>query len=92
MSDFDAKNVNEQVNERLKKDFEHYRKTLHFFGGNIPIQALCVPKYIENALIDAGCIRVYDIFDRDLRKIKGIGTKGIDLLTSRLDEFFSVSL
>lgn len=77
---------------RLKKDFEHYRKTLSFLAANVPIEALCLPPVIENALLKEGCLRVYDLINRDLTKIKGIGTGRLALLTSRLDEFFTISL
>ena len=78
--------------DRVKKDFQHYRQILAFLGGNVPIQALCLPKVIENALVADGCLRVYDLINRDLGKIKGLGRSRIDLLTSRLDEFFAISL
>ncbi len=78
--------------ERAKKDFEYYRTTLAFMGTNVPIQALCLPKSIENVLISNGCLRICDMINLDLAKIKGIGSNRLSLLTSRLDEFFSVSI
>jgi hypothetical protein len=78
--------------ENLKKDFFHYRQTLAYMGANVPLQVLCLPKEIENALLSNGCLRVYDLIDRDLRKIKGIGDRRLELLTTRLDEFFTVSI
>ena len=76
----------------LKKDLEHWRKLLEFMGANVPIQALCLPKTLEKALISDGIIRVYDLIGRDLTKIKGIGAGRLSLLTSRLDEFLSIGI
>lgn len=78
--------------EKFKKDLNHYRKTLCYLEGNVPIQVLCLPKVLENALLRDGCLRIYDLFNRDLTKIKGIGKNRISLLTSRLDEFLTVSI
>ena len=83
---------NSKVGERLKEDLQYYRKTLLFLGGNVPIEALCLPKVIETLLIKDGLTRVYDLIGRDLTEIKGIGKTRVDLLASRLDEFFSVGL
>jgi hypothetical protein len=78
--------------EEIKKNLIHYRNVLSYMGANVPIAALCLPKVIENALTRDGCERVYDLINRDLTKIKGLGKNRIDLLTSRLDEFFTVSI
>ncbi len=76
----------------LKKDLHNYRKTLHYMGSNVPIQVLCLPKSLEKTLIKEGLIRVYDLISCDLTEIKGIGSNRLSLLTSRLDEFFTVSI
>ncbi len=77
---------------RLKEDMAHYRRTISYLEANVPIQVLCLPKVIEKALINEGCLRVYDLINRDLGKIKGLGSGRLDLLASRLDEFFTVSI
>ena len=76
----------------LDEDLAHYRNVLRYLGGNVPIQVMCLPSVIENALIADGCLRVYDLFNRDFTKIKGLGRNRIDLLRSRLDEFISVQI
>ena len=76
----------------VKKNLDHYRKTLHYMGANVPVQVLCLPKAVEKLLIKEGFIRVYDLISRDLSEIKGLGDRRLDLLTSRLDEFFTVSI
>ena len=81
---------NKEVAERLKEDLAHYRKSLRFLGANVPIGVLCLPPAIEKILIDGGYLRVYDLLNGDFIKIKGIGKRRLDLLTSRLDQFLSV--
>lgn len=96
----DNENLNNTINEDVqplitsnpKKDFEHYRKTLMYMGANVPIQVLCLPKAIEKALLKSELLRVYDLISCDLTKIEGIGERRLDLLASRLDEFFTISI
>lgn len=90
MTDFDVALKDSQ--DRLKEDLSHYRNVMYFLGANVPIETLCLPKTIESILIDDGCVRVYDLINRDFTKIKGLGTKRLALLTSRLDEFLTISL
>lgn len=78
--------------EELNKNLAHYRNILMYMGANVPIQVLCLPKVIESALINDGCIRVYDMINRDLAKVKGIGRERLDVIESRLDNFFTVSI
>jgi len=80
-----------KVNKQLLESLEVYRKTMSFMYGDAPIGVLCLPPIIENALIDYGCLRVYDLFNCDFTKVKGIGASRIRQLTARLDEFFPVS-
>ena len=88
----DVDNENIDIIEESKKNLAHYRNVLQFMGANIPIQALCLPKPIENALLRADCLRVYDLINRDFTEIKGIGRDRADILASRLDEFFTVCI
>lgn len=78
--------------EKLQEDLSHYRNTLSYLGANVPIQVLCLPKAVEKCLAKSGCIRVYDLINRNLAEIEGLGVARINLLTSRLDEFFSIGL
>jgi hypothetical protein len=78
--------------EKLSEEFEHYRIILSFLGGNAPIGVLCLPKPLQNKLINAGFSRLIDLLTEDFRKIKGIGNKSQALLTARLNEFFSVPI
>lgn len=83
-------------NNRLKQEFEyclvHYRNVLGHLQADIPITCLCLPKVIENLLLSKGYERVYDLIGEDITKIKGLGARRVDVLSSRLQEFFSVSL
>jgi hypothetical protein len=78
--------------EKLSEEFEYYRNILSFLGGNAPIGVLCLPKHLQNKLIKAGFTRLVDLMTNDFRKIKGIGNISQTLLTSRLDQFFSVPI
>lgn len=78
--------------QNVKKDFAYYKQVLSYMGADISIQVLCLPKSVENTLVREGIVRVYDLFNRDLTEIKGLGSARLDLLASRLNEFFSVSL
>lgn len=80
-----------EINDKLKINFNRYKKALLLLSADAPIEVLCLPKVIENILLRDGCVRIYDIFDRDLTKIKGFGDSRIANLTSRLDEFISMS-
>lgn len=84
--------MSEINNDELKKNMEHYRNTLLFLGGNVPIEALCLPKSLESLLIRSGCLRVYDMINLDLRKIKGLGRERRAILSSRLQEFFTIQI
>lgn len=90
MTDFEVAIKDSQ--DRLKEDLSHYRNVMYFLGANVPIETLCLPKTIETILIEDGCLRVYDLINRDFTKIKGLGSKRLALLTARLDEFLSISL
>ena len=88
MNDFSVKD-NE---ENYKKDLAHYRKTICYMEANVPIEVLCLPTVIQNALVNDGCLRVYDLINRDLTKIKGLGSTRLRILTASLDEFLTVSI
>lgn len=80
------KKIREEVSERLK----NYQKTVSYMSADAPLAVLCLPKTIENALINHGCLRIYDLFDCDFTEIKGLGVARINRLTTSLDQFFSM--
>jgi hypothetical protein len=78
--------------EEVKKNLHHYRNVLSYMGADVPIQVLCLPNVIENILLRDGYVRVYDLINRNLAEIKGLGDTRLRQLTSRLDEFFTVAI
>jgi hypothetical protein len=80
----------QQLREELSKSFESYRNTMKFLSADAPIEVLCLPKNIENILLESGCLRVYDLFDMDFTKVKGLGTVRLRDLTARLQQFISM--
>ncbi len=79
-----------KLKQELIKKFSEYQKTMKFMIADAPIEILCLPKSIEKILLDQGFFRIYDLFDVDLFKIKGLGEVRVSLLTSSLDKFFSM--
>ena len=104
MSDFDKlienpdavkKNIEyenqmKKIREEVAKKFAEYRTTLHYMAADAPIAILCLAPVIENALAAHGCLRIYDLFNVDFTKVKGLGVARIGDLTTGLDKFFSM--
>lgn len=80
-----------EINKKLIESLENYRKTIYYMYGDAPVEVLCLPKVTETVLINNGILRVYDLFNRDLTEIKGIGDRRIADLASSLDKFLSMS-
>lgn len=78
-----------KINKKLTESLNNYRKFVSYMSGDMPIEAMCLPKPIEKALRNAGIMRVYDLFDRDLTKIKGIGKIRSRDLNASLEQFIS---
>lgn len=79
-----------KLREELLKCYSDYQKTISYMVADAPIEALCLPKATENILLSNGLLRVYDLFNMDFTKIKGLGSVRIRDLTSRLEQFFSM--
>ncbi len=79
-----------KINKKLLESLHNYRDMVKYMGGDMPIGCLCLPKKYEKKLFEQGILRVYDLFNRDLTKIKGIGKVGIGYLTSSLNQFLSM--
>lgn len=80
----------EKLRKELKKRLEEYGNIMKYMATDAPIGVLCLPPQIEKILLDHGILRIYDLFDLDLIKIKGLGKIRIKELTSRLDQFLSM--
>jgi hypothetical protein len=76
-----------KINKELIQSLQIYRKNIAYMEGDAPIGVLCLPKSLEAVLLKNGISRVYDLFGRDLTKIKGIGKRRIGDLTASLDQF-----
>jgi hypothetical protein len=79
-----------KLKEELKRKFADYQTTMKYMLADAPIEVLCLPSTTEKILLDHGFLRIYDLFDVDLVKIKGIGVARVRHLTSSLDKFFSM--
>lgn len=79
-----------KLKDELKRKFQDYQTTMKFMLADAPIEILCLNPKVEAILLNEGFLRVYDLFDIDLIKVKGLGVVRIKELTSRLDQFFSM--
>jgi hypothetical protein len=80
----------QKIREEVLQKFKEYKTTLNYMAADAPIEILCLPKVIETCLLDHGYLRIYDLFDVDLTKVKGLGVSRIRHLTACLDKFFSM--
>ena len=81
----------QKIREEVGKRYEQYRKTMAYLAADISIECLCLPKEVQNILIRNGLLRVYDLLNCDLAKIKGLGVKRTRLLATSLDKFIAMS-
>lgn len=79
-----------KIAKNLDKSLKNYRRTLTFMYADAPITILCLPDSLVNVLAKSGIHRIYDLLDRDLAEIKGIGETRFRDLTTRLNEFLAV--
>ena len=79
-----------KIRKEVAEKFEQYNKTILYMTGDAPISILCLPTPIEKALLNYGCLRIYDLFNLDFTKVKGLGIARIRDLTARLDEFIAM--
>ena len=80
----------EKIRQELLKNLQEFKRTMTYMSADLPIGILCLPTTTENILIAHGILRVYDLFNVDLTKIKGLGDRRIEYITSRLDQFRSM--
>lgn len=89
-NNFEKEMEMKKLKEEVIKRFADYRNTINFMVADAPIAILCLPAPIERILLNEGCLRVYDLFNLDFVKIKGLGESRVRDLTSRLDQFLSM--
>jgi hypothetical protein len=80
----------DKLKKELKKSFDDYQTTMRFMLADAPIESLCLNPKLEAILLNEGFLRIYDLFNVDLVKVKGLGVVRIKELTTRLDQFFSM--
>ena len=85
---YDALEVGHAVADDIGK---HLRESIEIHKKIIDENEFCVVMIIaKDPLINHGCNRIYDLFDCDFTKIKGLGVSRIRDLTACLDKFFSM--
>lgn len=89
-NNFEQEMYLKKVRDEVLKKFNDYKKTIAYMTADAPLEILCLPSAIQNALLAHGCLRIYDLFDMDFTKVKGLGVRRIRDLTSCLDQFFSM--
>ncbi len=78
------------IKEEMGKGLKRYCTTMQYLAADAPISILGLDKAIENALIRHGCLRVYDLFNLDFTKVKGLGNTRIAELTACFNEFLAM--
>ncbi len=80
----------QKLKEELLKSFESYNSTLKYLAADAPIETLCLSPQLVEILVSNGILRIYDVFNLDLAKIKGIGPVRLRQLTTSLNQFLSM--
>ena len=79
-----------QLKKELVQKFNEYQTTIRFMAADAPIEILGLPTAINNALLTHGCFRIYDLFNCDFTKVKGLGPSRLSELTTCFDQFLSM--
>lgn len=79
-----------KIREEVIKRLSEYRTTIAYMASDAPLAILCLPKVLENILLAHGLLRVYDLFNCDFTKVKGLGESRLRDLTTRLDQFVAM--
>lgn len=84
--------VENEIKKKLLESYDNYRKTMLHLSCDLPIEALCLSRPLQNLLIKYGITRVHHVFDFDFTKIKGFGDIRRGELAARLEQFIPVGL
>ena len=79
-----------EIKNRLVSDWTNYQKLIYSLSLDGPIGALCLPARIERELIRSGCLRIYDMVDRDFVEIETLTERELALVRTRVDEFLAM--
>jgi len=81
----------QKLKKQLLEKFIEYNKYLTLMQGDVSISALCLKKSIEKKLIANDILRVYEIFNLDLTKVKWLSDTEVRHITASLNKFLSMS-
>lgn len=84
--------VENEIKKKLLGAYDNYRKTMLYLSCDIPIEALCLSKSLQNLLIRHGITRVHHVFDFDFTKIEVLGDVRRGELAASLDKFIPMGL
>ncbi len=91
MAKSDKKDVSAKLGLKLAQDLDksikNYRQMMRLMSADAPIEVLCLSPQTQAILVRLGFLRVYDIVNRDLAKVKGIGSHRLSEINARLAEF-----
>lgn len=79
-----------EINKNSIEALNNYSKTMKYMSADVPLEVLCLDSATLKALNSSGCLRVYDLFDRDLVEIEGLSESRLRHLTSSLNEFLAI--
>ncbi len=79
-----------KIREELAKSISSYRNILSCMTADAPMAVLGIHKNTEKELLNAGCLRVYDLLNRDFTKIEGLSAPCVRDLTARFNEFIAM--
>lgn len=86
------KQIQLKAKDNLLKNVSRYRDIVLYLQGNVPIEVLAFPASLNTILRREGIDTVIDLFKSDINNIRGIGYQRRYLITTALDEFFSMNM
>lgn len=79
-----------QLKKELIQKYNEYQTTIRFMAADAPLEILGLSPAIQNLLLAHGCFRIYDLFNCDFTKVKGLGPIRLAELTACFDQFLSM--
>ncbi len=76
-----------RIQKGLVESISNYKNSIEESLYDVPIQVLCLPENINKILTRNKLARINDLRRTDLSKIKGLGSKKIGIIQSRLEQF-----
>ena len=79
-----------KIREELRKSLSSYRNIMLHMAADAPIGTLGIRRNTEKELLNAGCLRIYDLLNRDFTEIEGLSVVGLHDLTSKFNQFVAM--